>query len=114
MMELKVGQYLLATCSQVFYEILRVDSDANGAPVIDLKVDDINDFIDREEWDELTPNLVYWQVDGPIIMKDLQYRFRAEYSLGADWIVVECNTPCDGCNRCVKSFVLRDSKDDYR
>ena|ERR1700733_13505104 len=107
---LKVGQYLLATCSYTFYEILRVDEDSNGNPVIDIKVDDINDFIERDhEWDA-KPNLVYYETNGPVVMKDLQYRFRPEHSHDPDWIVVECNTPCDGCNRCVHSFVLRDAK----
>lgn len=98
-----VGQYLHASCSDVdFGPILRVGKDDGDHDVIDLQVDDINEFIYCDRWEEDggSSSLMRVEPKGPVIFRDLQYRMRG--------YTIECNTPGDGCGRCTSSFMIFD------
>lgn len=109
MPEIRVGQFLVARDTS-HYQIVRVGEDSNGTPVIDVLVDDVNDFICREDWDDGRPNICFFSHLGPVVLKDLQYRF---VETGGKYDpVVDCNVPWDGVNNPGNSlFYLVDKRE---
>lgn len=109
MKTIRAGQFLYASCSGDSYEILSVGKDINDRDVLDLKVENINDFIwtDRDGFDP-----EYCQLEvvpaGPVVFKNLAYVLK-QCKLDDD-IMVVCNTPGNGCHRCTCLFWLRDKK----
>ena len=111
--ELKPGMWLHASCNDEWYgPILRVGVDANGAHVIDLPIPDINEFLDCERFGEFQkgeclPSLMRAEC-GPVIFRDLQYKWPEQ--LFPDRLVVECNTPGNGCYRCTELFSVHEAR----
>lgn len=113
MNEPKVGQYLYATCAGDNYgKIVAVGQDANGTPIIDIEVFDLNELLDYDD-DVDWPEPVLTQLEVPagltFVLRNLQYEM-----IPVDWEVcsylIRCNTPGNGCFRCTKQFMLNDHK----
>lgn len=107
----KVGHYLYATCAGADYgRVLRVGRDANGCPVVDIEVYELDAIAGANEsgmdgepgsfgFSALT-SLRVLPSDAKVILVDVQYKPTERG--------IECNTPGDGCHRCEKCFWLKD------
>ncbi len=113
MSEPKVGQYLYASCSAIWFgPITRVGKDDNDCDVIDFIVDDINEFITCDRWDDHDKNdrsLMMVDPCGPVKFVDVQWE-RHKSDDGP--MTILCNTPGDGCRRCTGLFMVTD-KNNY-
>lgn len=102
----RIGQWLYASCSDAYYgEVVGVGQDSNGAPTIDIRIEDPEDLIWCEDEGFENPLTTIELLDGVRpILRDVQYRFQ----VGSGFIV--CNTPGNGCYRCTKLFRLDDER----
>ena len=100
-----VGQWLMASCSaQSYGRILAVRKDANGLDTIDIEVSDPNDLIIKIDQDPGFEQGSLTTLEVPdgvkLILRGVQYLMNGDR--------ITCNTPGDGCFRCVKFFSLTD------
>lgn len=103
----EVGMWLYSSCSAEFYgEIIRVGTDGNGLPVIDIRVERASDIIDMNE--TRSAGVENWgycltEIELPegvkIVLRNVLWK-----PAGAGHVV--CNTPGDLCYRCTKFFSL--------
>jgi hypothetical protein len=106
--KLEPGYQVFSSCrAETAGEVLRVGPDANGEPVVDLYVADLNEFMGGR-W-ESTSDMMQVRAladykEGkccplPGVFVDLQWKMSSQ-----DYI--ELNTPGDGCHRCTSGFML--------
>lgn len=120
----RVGQWLYATCSaQNYGQIIGVGADSNGQPTIDIRVEDPNDLIDCPSCDDVfeEPNpdefcnpLTTLEVpaDVKLILRKVLWKSRGK-TLDRDCDLIECNTPTEGCYRCVKLFRVHEKENNW-
>lgn len=113
------GQWLYATCSAEFYgEIVAVGADANGQPTIDIRIEHPDDLIDCEsvELDE-EPGPGQWRnplttLELPQGVKPvLRHVLWRATGISGGHQTVDCNTPGDGCYRCIKHFWVHSAEE---
>ena len=105
------GQWLYSSCAgSDFGQILRVGLDANGQPVLDVRICDLNDLLHCENTDDeaLWPwnPLTVARLEGAasVVLVDLLYKV---HDAGTH-LSVQCATPEGGCFRCSQCFMLFD------
>jgi len=112
--ELKVGQYLLFSCSgSKIGPITRVGKDSNGVDVIDVMIPDINEFVNFNGLEDDDEDISYpfnnpltsIELTGPVKFVDLQYKAVQLYNYN-DFFQV--NMPAGGCYRCTISCTVVD------
>jgi len=109
----RVGQWLYSTCAAENYgQITRVGADANGAPVLDVRIADLealNQYERRADgWANPLTRLVV-PAGTEVMLVDVQYRMQAGPDPdGSHLGTLEINGPVGGCYRCTRYFWLRD------
>ncbi len=115
----RAGQWLWSTCAGWYYgEIIAVGADSNGQPTVDIRVEHPEDIVSFEsvelgeiagpdDWENPLTTLELPEGVKPVLRQVL-WKPRGH---NGECETIVCNTPGDGCYRCLKYFWVHETRE---